>query len=417
MEFNRNFINENIVNISLMAGKLMADGKISVENNAELTDHIVSLAESFEVSHKDIDCNAQVKAGEPAPDYVEDIDAFAEKALTEAYPPKDRVSMSFAETNLGRFCLEEAAYRLREIHGLDPDRLGSEFVSALAEKLFDICLDNDSIDYCVSDFLTESGIEPNPKYRKEQQADGFADTNLGRFCLDEVSYRLRENFDIDPDTIDSGLKAELAENLSEVCLDYDAMDSCIEDFLQEHHISVDQERTSEALSEEEALSDIRAYLERQDDQYFTDRCTTKEEVLADTELLGKLAGRHHCTVNMFDGERESAYMNACDYEPGINMDAVYLMSGSVKKEFFRGTPVECEKFCEDNNWSYVDENRFEWDLALKSEVGSIKPSLTQQIQDAAAQTDKGVQQGRPSLVQMPGTQDPNWGKKHWGEGR
>lgn len=417
MEFNRNFINENIVNISLMAGKLMADGKISVENNAELTDHIVSLAESFEVSHKDIDCNAQVKAGEPAPDYVEDIDAFAEKALTEAYPPKDRVSMSFAETNLGRFCLEEAAYRLREIHGLDPDRLGSEFVSALAEKLFDICLDNDSIDYCVSDFLTESGIEPNPKYRKEQQADGFADTNLGRFCLDEVSYRLRENFDIDPDTIDSGLKAELAENLSEVCLDYDAMDSCIEDFLQEHHISVDQERTSEALSEEEALSDIRAYLERQDDQYFTDRCTTKEEVLADTELLGKLAGRHHCTVNMFDGERESSYMNACDYEPGINMDAVYLMSGSVKKEFFRGTPVECEKFCEDNNWSYVDENRFEWDLALKSEVGSIKPSLTQQIQDAAAQTDKGVQQGRPSLVQMPGTQDPNWGKKHWGEGR
>lgn len=417
MEFNRNFINENIVNISLMAGKLMADGKISVENNAELTDHIVSLAESFEASHKDIDYNAQVKAGEPAPDYVEDIDAFAEKALTEAYPPKDRVSMSFAETNLGKFCLEEAAYRLREIHGLDPDRLGSEFVSALAEKLFDVCLDNDSIDYCVSDFLTESGIEPNPKYREEQQADGFADTNLGRFCLDEVSYRLRENFDIDPDTIDSGLKAELAENLSEVCLDYDAMDSCIEDFLQEHHISVDQERTSEALSEEEALSDIRAYLERQDDQYFTDRCTTKEEVLADTELLGKLAGRHHCTVNMFDGERESSYMNACDYEPGINMDAVYLMSGSVKKEFFRGTPVECEKFCEDNNWSYVDENRFEWDLALKSEVGSIKPSLTQQIQDAAAQTDKGVQQDRPSLAQMPGTRDPNWGKMHWGEGR
>ena len=87
MEANRNYINENIVNISLMAGKLMADGKISVEDHAELTDHIVALAESFEVSHKDIDYNAQVKAGEPAPDYVEDIDAFAEKALTASQTP------------------------------------------------------------------------------------------------------------------------------------------------------------------------------------------------------------------------------------------------------------------------------------------------------------------------------------------
>lgn len=182
-------------------------------------------------------------------------------------------------------------------------------------------------------------------------------------------------------------------------------------------LRITDEHTNEALTEEQALSDVRQYLEQQSDRYFADRRTTKEEVLADTELLGELAGRHHCTVNMFDGERESSYMNACDYEPGINMDAVYLMSGSVKKEFFRGTPAECEKFCEDNNWSYVDENRFEWDLALKSEVGSIKPSLTQQIQDAAAQTDKGVQQDRPSLVQMPGTQDPDWGKKHWGEGR
>lgn len=45
MDANRNYINENIVNISLMAGKLIADGKISVEDHAELTDHIVALAE------------------------------------------------------------------------------------------------------------------------------------------------------------------------------------------------------------------------------------------------------------------------------------------------------------------------------------------------------------------------------------
>lgn len=77
MEYNRNFINENIVNISLMAGQLLADGKISVEDNAELTDHIVALANSFEESHKGIDYNAPVKEGEASPDYWADIDAFA----------------------------------------------------------------------------------------------------------------------------------------------------------------------------------------------------------------------------------------------------------------------------------------------------------------------------------------------------
>lgn len=339
MEYNRNFINENIVNISLMAGKLMADGKISVEDHAELADHIVSLAESFETSHKDIDYNAQVKAGKPAPDYVEDIDAFAEKALIEAYPPKEEARWNFAETALGKFCLEEVPYRLRDNFDIAPDTLAPDFISTLAERLFDVCLDND------------------------------------------------------------------------------AMDECIGDYLNEHYYSIDNEESREALTEEDALSDIRQYLAQQNGQYFADRRTTKEEVLADTELLGKLAGRHHCMVNMFDGDRQNSCMNACDYDPGINMDEVYLMSGSVKKEFYRGTPAECEKFCEDNNWSFVDENAFEWNLALKSEVGPIKPSLTQQIQTAAAQTDKGGKSDTPPLVQMPGTQDPDWGKKHWGNGR
>lgn len=338
MEANRNYINENIVNISLMAGKLMADGKISVEDHAELTDHIVALANSFEESHKGIDYNAPAKEGAASPDYWADIDAFAEKSLTEAYPPKEEARCSFAETALGKFCLEEVPYRLREIFGIAPDTLDPDLISMLAERLFD------------------------------------------------------------------------------VCLDYDSMDVCIEDFLNEHGIST-EERTNEALTEEQALSDIRQYLEQQSDQYFADRRTTKAEVLADTELLTQLAGRHHCLVNMFDGNREESCMSACDDNPGINMDEVYLMSGSVKKEFYRGTPAECEKFCEDNNWSFVDENAFEWNLALKSEVGPIKPSLTQQIQTAAAQTGKGGKSDTPALVQIPGTQDPDWGKKHWGDSR
>lgn len=163
----------------------------------------------------------------------------------------------------------------------------------------------------------------------------------------------------------------------------------IEDFLSERGIST-EERTNEVLTEEQALSDIRQYLEQQSDQYFADRRITKAEVLADTELLTQLAGRHHCLVNMFAGNREESCMSACDDNPGINMDEVYLMSGSVKKEFFCGTPADCEKFCEEHNWSYVDENAFEWKLALKSDVGPIKPTLAQRIQNAASQAGKGV---------------------------
>lgn len=227
MDANRNYINENIVNISLMAGKLIADGKISVEDHAELTDHIVALAESFEASHKDIDYNAQVKAGEPAPDYVEDNGAFAEKALIEAYPPKEEVHWSFAETALGKFCLEE------------------------------------------------------------------------------VPYRLSKEFDIDPDTLDPETIYKIAEKVFEVCIDGEAVCSCIEDFLNEHGISAEQECSNEALTED----------------------------------------------------------------------------------------------------------------TLKSDVGSIKPTLADQIQNAASQAGKGSQGSMPSLVQMPGTQAPDWGKKQWGNDR
>lgn len=173
MDANRNYINENIVNISLMAGKLIADGKISVEDHAELTDHIVALAESFEASHKDIDYNAQVKAGEPAPDYVEDIDSFAEKALIEAYPPKEEVHWSFAETALGKFCMEEVPYRLRENFDIAPDTLDPDLISMLAERLFDVCLDNDSMDACIEDFLSERGISTEERTNEiltEEQA-------------------------------------------------------------------------------------------------------------------------------------------------------------------------------------------------------------------------------------------------------
>ena len=179
MEVNRNYINENIVNISLMAGKLIADGKISVEDHAELTDHIVELAESFEESHKGVDYNAQVKAGEPAPDYVEDIDSFAEKALIEAYPPKEEARWSFAETALGKFCLEEVPYRLRENFDIDPDTLDPDLISMLAERLFDVCLDNDSMDACIENFLNEHGISAEQECSNEALTEDTLRSDVG----------------------------------------------------------------------------------------------------------------------------------------------------------------------------------------------------------------------------------------------
>ena len=121
---------------------------------------------------------------------------------------------------------------------------------------------------------------------------------------------------------------------------------------------------------------------------------------------------------MFDGNREESCMSACDDNPGINMDEVYLVSsGGVRKEFYRGTPAECEKFCQDNDWKFVDGNAFEWNLALKSDIGPIKPSLTEQILGAAAQIGKGSKADTPALVQMSSTQDPDWGKKQRDDGR
>ena len=54
-------------------------------------------------------------------------------------------------------------------------------------------------------------------------------TPLGRFLLDEVPWRVREVHDhaaLSEDEV-----AELARQLWDVCLNYDAIDQCIEDYL------------------------------------------------------------------------------------------------------------------------------------------------------------------------------------------
>ncbi len=73
---------ENIVNIAMRAGELLAAGKIErddITGHAGLTDTIISLAEDFEKRNEGVDYDAADR------DYWIEIDAFAEEQLLERY--------------------------------------------------------------------------------------------------------------------------------------------------------------------------------------------------------------------------------------------------------------------------------------------------------------------------------------------
>lgn len=46
---------------------------------------------------------------------------------------------------------------------------------------------------------------------------------------------------------------------------------------------------------------------------------------------------------------------------------VYAVAGSVKHQVYSGTIEGCERFCQDNNWTYLDENEFEWNLEIEEQ--------------------------------------------------
>ena len=71
------------------------------------------------------------------------------------------------------------------------------------------------------------------------------------------------------------------------------------------------------LTYAEARGDIVTYLMTQSADYFTERGTTKEQILQDTDLLDILASEHMKCVNNFGNEREWSCQDACDVEPGI----------------------------------------------------------------------------------------------------
>lgn len=53
---------------------------------------------------------------------------------------------------------------------------------------------------------------------------------------------------------------------------------------------------------------------------------------------------------------------------------VYAVSaGGVKREVYSGDLDECKLFCENNNWTFKDENDFEWDLEMEDSREALLP--------------------------------------------
>lgn len=71
------------------------------------------------------------------------------------------------------------------------------------------------------------------------------------------------------------------------------------------------------LEWDDAREDIVTYLEAQGEGYFAERGRSQDEVLADNDLIDKLAAEHQKCVNSFGCEREWSCRDACDSDPGI----------------------------------------------------------------------------------------------------
>ena len=68
---------------------------------------------------------------------------------------------------------------------------------------------------------------------------------------------------------------------------------------------------------QESMQDVVLYLTLKDENYFSERDTSKKEVLQNEDLLKRLADEHYKCVHEFGCEREWSIKDACDNEPGI----------------------------------------------------------------------------------------------------
>lgn len=76
-------------------------------------------------------------------------------------------------------------------------------------------------------------------------------------------------------------------------------------------------RGSLGFSRDDAEQDVIDYLTKQNDTYFEDRGTTRDEVLSNCCLIDAISADHYKYVMSFGSEREWSCGNACDHALGI----------------------------------------------------------------------------------------------------
>lgn len=122
------------------------------------------------------------------------------------------------------------------------------------------------------------------------------------------------------------------EEIFEECMDWDTPDVIDEyyDVLSVIKVTELDEGIGEVLTLEAARKDIVEYLGQQENDYFSERGTTKEQVIGDQELIENLAVEHMRCVNRYGNEREWSCKDACDVEPGFYMDKKDSLSEQIK---------------------------------------------------------------------------------------
>lgn len=65
------------------------------------------------------------------------------------------------------------------------------------------------------------------------------------------------------------------------------------------------------------LCDVINYLNKQDDDYFAERGTTRSKALSDRDRLDFIAAEHRKCVEQFGNDRDWSVKDACDNAPGL----------------------------------------------------------------------------------------------------
>ena len=76
-----------------------------------------------------------------------------------------------------------------------------------------------------------------------------------------------------------------------------------------------------------------------------------------------------------------------DYDIPPDPAKVFAVSGCVKHVIYSGTKQECIDFCAEHNWSFVDENRFEWDMEIEEDEELEHEPLEDKVKEAQSRHD------------------------------